>query len=319
MIEESKKKIEYIDIARGIAIILMIIGHVLTQGSVVCNLIYSFHMPLFIFTSGMFFKERDFKRFIANITKKLLLPYIIVVLIVDICEHKVFSEYFSEILQPSVTMIGVLWFLPCLAIIKFIFYIFKKISKENDILLYVLCFVSSMVGYYLKDFVTSNVIYDIALFALIYYCIGYFLMKYNVLNKILENKKVMLILLFIWMLGANVYRDLALKIYANGYITVVVAMCGSFVLLKLSKIIFERFCTLSKSLMWYGRNSFYIVVLHHVECELVHYDKVFDIDILLDRAQIAMIKIIITTAGVFIKDLIFAIYNKLRNKKRMYK
>lgn len=55
--ENLQKRIGYIDIARGIAIILMIIGHVIGQGKNK-NFIFSFHMPLFIIISGIFFKEK---------------------------------------------------------------------------------------------------------------------------------------------------------------------------------------------------------------------------------------------------------------------
>ena len=47
----DKKRIKYIDIARGIAIILMVIGHVIEAG-LGRNIIYSFHMVLFIIVSG---------------------------------------------------------------------------------------------------------------------------------------------------------------------------------------------------------------------------------------------------------------------------
>lgn len=50
-----KKRIDYLDIARGIAIILMIIGHVVSGYKRV--IIFSFHMPLFIIISGIFLNQ----------------------------------------------------------------------------------------------------------------------------------------------------------------------------------------------------------------------------------------------------------------------
>ena len=45
----EKKRLEYIDIARGIGIVLVVLGHCLSQldGSL-RTFIYSFHMPLFL-------------------------------------------------------------------------------------------------------------------------------------------------------------------------------------------------------------------------------------------------------------------------------
>lgn len=46
-----KKRIEWVDIAKGIAIMLMVIGHEVSNG-LVYALIFSFHMPLFFILSG---------------------------------------------------------------------------------------------------------------------------------------------------------------------------------------------------------------------------------------------------------------------------
>ena len=52
----ENKRIDYIDTLRAFAIFLVTLGHCLEYGgykdSVLINLIYSFHMPLFICISG---------------------------------------------------------------------------------------------------------------------------------------------------------------------------------------------------------------------------------------------------------------------------
>lgn len=87
----KKQRIKYLDIARGIAIILMIVGHVVSGKK--RNIIFSFHMPLFIIISGMFFKtERTLKEEILNIIKKLIVPYFITVIITYIFNLLFFCE-----------------------------------------------------------------------------------------------------------------------------------------------------------------------------------------------------------------------------------
>ena len=56
---ESNKRIEYVDSAKAVAIILVIVGHCHWLGSIpkLGSLIYTFHMPLFFMVSG-FFSER---------------------------------------------------------------------------------------------------------------------------------------------------------------------------------------------------------------------------------------------------------------------
>lgn len=66
-IDCKKNRCEYLDIARGMAIILVVLGHSIQSNimdmdsSLVFRIIYSFHMPLFMFISGAvtaFIKKR---------------------------------------------------------------------------------------------------------------------------------------------------------------------------------------------------------------------------------------------------------------------
>ena len=51
MINKSNR-IDYIDIARGIVIVLMVLGHSYSQSNVIVHWLYSFHMPFFFIVSG---------------------------------------------------------------------------------------------------------------------------------------------------------------------------------------------------------------------------------------------------------------------------
>jgi len=48
-----KKRIGYIDMAKGLAIILVIIGHISFTPSMGKTILYLFHIPLFFFLSSM--------------------------------------------------------------------------------------------------------------------------------------------------------------------------------------------------------------------------------------------------------------------------
>lgn len=66
-----------LDLLRAFGIFCMIIGHI-GFGSKIDLFIHAFHMPLFFFVSGMFFKDVDinFNTFAKNKARKLLLPYL---------------------------------------------------------------------------------------------------------------------------------------------------------------------------------------------------------------------------------------------------
>ena len=54
----QNQRIEYIDIAKGMGIILMIMGHI-GYGELFHRFIHAFHMPLFYFCAGLLYKEKS--------------------------------------------------------------------------------------------------------------------------------------------------------------------------------------------------------------------------------------------------------------------
>lgn len=66
----DKKRIEYIDVFKGIGILLMVIGHI-GYGNIVRTLIYGYHMPMFFFISGYLYdKSKSKLKFKEYILKK---------------------------------------------------------------------------------------------------------------------------------------------------------------------------------------------------------------------------------------------------------
>ena len=70
-----KKRIAYIDVAKGIGILLMILGHTMTSGWGK-DVIYSFHMPLFFIIGGYLYKEKSVSLSLKNHFRRLVIPYV---------------------------------------------------------------------------------------------------------------------------------------------------------------------------------------------------------------------------------------------------
>lgn len=85
----ASKRIEYVDIAKGIAIMLVVMGHVLqfdmagANRNVVFSFIYSFHMPLFMSLSGYVVgigypqKKRGYRETLIRRFNQLAVPYFV--------------------------------------------------------------------------------------------------------------------------------------------------------------------------------------------------------------------------------------------------
>ncbi|MDO5297313.1 MAG: acyltransferase family protein [bacterium] len=77
---ESPKRIESIDIAKGIAIICVILGHLGIPE--INRIVYTFHIPIFYFIAGYFVSDKkNVSSFIKDKARTLLQPYYVLCLI----------------------------------------------------------------------------------------------------------------------------------------------------------------------------------------------------------------------------------------------
>lgn len=143
------KRYREIDIMRGIAIILVLLGHAIIIYPInikdsfkwcnyLYNLIYSFHMPLFFMISGFCFKyiKGEYISYLKRKIYRLLVPYICFSFI-DLISRFVFnnlvnrSKNIVESLLDILLYGGELWFLYVLFLIFLIFPICNQVVKKK--------------------------------------------------------------------------------------------------------------------------------------------------------------------------------------------
>lgn len=83
----AKNRVAWLDIAKGMAIILMVLGHT-SIPETASKFIYAFHMPLFFIASGWVTRWDKLKlpQFIVHRLRTLMLPfsiYSVIVLIIS--------------------------------------------------------------------------------------------------------------------------------------------------------------------------------------------------------------------------------------------
>lgn len=135
----NHSRIDYIDIAKGIGILLVYVGHCYIGGESSSydklNIwIYSFHMPLFFMISGMLFPRRfiDKRLYIYKKTVSLILPY----LLFSMVNYVVLKVLHMG--PPNFILSGwgrnPLWFIPILYLIEVLHYFIVK-GKSWEMLL----------------------------------------------------------------------------------------------------------------------------------------------------------------------------------------
>lgn len=128
-------RLEWIDVARGIGIIAVVVGHVWTRGPL-RDAVYSFHMPLFFLLSGLLSRPQPPARFALRQLGSQMRPYaafLILLIIADqiiepIRGHRPIFDQWPQDIAP--VLLGgswlrgpytIFWFVPCLMMARILF------------------------------------------------------------------------------------------------------------------------------------------------------------------------------------------------------
>jgi len=76
---ETKDRNVAFDVAKGIGILLVVLGHLMSRNNTANKVIFAFHMPLFFVLSGAFvgkYLHLDWKGFSRRLAEKIIYPYV---------------------------------------------------------------------------------------------------------------------------------------------------------------------------------------------------------------------------------------------------
>jgi acyltransferase len=315
---QTKHRVHWIDIARGIGIILVLYGHLFVSDK---NnyLIFAFHMPLFFFISGLVFKPTS--KSLWEITKKyfkqLLIPYYIFAILTyaftllsqtagDVSLGGIGYQLFGMLYgSGSDGMLGynvVLWFLPCLFITKLTFAtITKKVSQTKTLLgVLVVCGVS---GYLLSLYVPWLKLpfnFEIALTGLTFFGAGYLLNINKQLFNIFAKQQALLAvtaMLFTIVIATLHYHATGTKVdlrsnQLNNFFLFYLGSFGGII----TWITISRIIRKNAMLEYIGRHSIIIFAWHNV----ISTDLQNTVKSLLAQDFLNNIKYLLPTIYVFI-------------------
>lgn len=273
-----------IDLLKAILIALVVLGHTIQcaisdfDSNIVFRIIYSFHMPFFMFISGYLgFSSKKDEHFIIVRCKRLIVPYISWVII-----HSVFYNYadlfsgnFSGLLLYFTNIIrspsaGGLWFLWVLFLINVAYYLLNKTKRPYlfGIFFYLLTYGLFLL---LNRFEFGNVL-GISLFCwhFPFFIIGCYAKEHDLMNRIPYLSLVLLIPILIFLeliwyrvgtssFGLNLHGEL-LYIY-NKLINYLIALLAITVLFKLSLLFKKNTLNYSE---WLSRNTLTIYTIHFI-------------------------------------------------------
>ena len=169
---DSKKRLDYLDMAKGLGMILVLIGHL--QGDSIftfspyihplCVYIFSFHMPMFFIISGILLaikndEIRPFKEVATSRFRGIMIPYfwfsffylLVVVIALIKGEIAVQTLYLNIWYVLGLYGMNVLWFLPALYLGELLFLFTRRKIREDSLFITVVV-LSNAVVYALSYF-----------------------------------------------------------------------------------------------------------------------------------------------------------------------
>lgn len=291
----SESRIEYWDMAKGIAIMAMILGHIQIPGYL-RTIIFSFHMPLFMIVNGYFIKNYNVKRTLMRSMRTLLVPYAIVCLLSAGIYTYIGSEGIGAsamFLQKIKAMIGgmskistrfltfdsvwVVWFVCCLFLARNIYVMLMKLlERYRRICPWVilsLAFLGYLMGKYYAFMPWSL---DVALVALIFIGVGNWMRKVELWEKSYCYTLVIPAVIWIYFLRMEISIELATRSYPLGIFSIIEAIAGSMVIISIAKLL-NKSKVITVIFSWIGRNSMIILGIHCLELMYFNWEKyIFD-------------------------------------------
>ena len=273
--QKNEARESYLDIAKGIGIILVILGHI--DIGMANTWIYSFDLPLFFVVSGICFHYREnFTEYLLKRLRRCLLPYAFFGIVIALVESRTGYLYETGLKTNFLRLIkqerySTLWFLATLMLASIIFYLIVRLCRQKPWPVLIISVVLGAVFVYLDQNHIRALYWnlDTAFIVLAFMAVGYFIKNsYGLLDRMLSAariKKAGLIVIF-FVLNALFYvlnlviSHTSLEMYWNSYgcypIMLICAISGSlFAILLSSTIKFSPLETL-------GRNSMTYFALH---------------------------------------------------------
>ena len=271
MVKESPKRIEWIDTAKGLGLMLVFIGHL--HPPYLSTWIYTCHMPLFFFLSGLVFSTHPFREFIKKRFLRLIIPYFCLGIVIYLFwagiyafENRPARDYWdmlSNFLEQRA--FWTVWFLAALFVADVILWFELFLTKGNKYLAILpSCLIMICTFFYYRT-VGSTLVWciDVGAVAQFFILLGYIFKSHWERVSQLNLYYLIPLLFFINIItgyaciklsGSGL--DMSVGLYGNEVLSIISAISGIFAIIFTCMQISNRF------LRYLGRNTMIFFAWH---------------------------------------------------------
>ena len=325
MTKPSTKRIAWIDMAKAIAILLMVIGHE-ASGSIY-TWIFSFHMPLFFILSGYTARRVDtwygLRKTISKLFKRIWILAAIMIILLAIENYLFYPSQLVDVVKSTalgifwgsngarfgLNNVGVIWFLFAYFWARIIFDMIRLIIKDdryNGVMFAIMAYA----GYLISQKIWLPQALDIALIAAFFMWVGAALRSYQFFsNSKTEFLTILIALVFwLWCVQNGLHIELAIRSYPNFVITVIEAIAGTIVICYLSRGLMST--ALTSWLVIFGRNSIILLCIHHLDFYWVFWG-----DLIHSSWRAMLLRLVVDIFGMVLVLAVKYLVNQIRGHK----
>lgn len=300
IVSSVEKRIKWVDVYKGIMIILVVIGHATGRFN---WWIYQFHMAAFFFVSGYTssVQKRRFTEYIVKKIISIMFPYYFISILsfginyvlskigvfdllfgysflgIRLSLHELFTkgDIYSQYL-------GTFWFLAALFSVEVIICILIKLNDNQvNIVIPFIAFCAYILAYYLakKNCNIRWSFFDAVIVSLmlLFYVLGLYTREYRIIEKCFGNKKeltslvlfVCAVMISLWgkinHITVNIVDHSVNKMMPE----TIIALADIIIIIIVSIFISERFRKISSFFILLGENTLGIMIFHFFYFKLV--------------------------------------------------
>lgn len=278
---EKKSRIEFIDLAKGFCILIVVFFHIsraLEVSYPLDELTSKIRMPLYYILSGLFFKEyENFGGFLKRKTNKLIIPFLFAYICIS-SPYMFYKDYSLGLPLSSIAnhiLLGVyhknfinmvIWFLLSLFITSIFFYLIvivsKRFGERKVMMLILLSLAIGFVGVLLAYSRTRLPLYlDTSLTATPLYSLGYILNKHSNILRKSKIDRYLLLIIPLMFLGAYLVEGRC-NFATNHYWTHPLLLYPSCMLAALAVILLAKLIKHIPWVTYVGRYSVILLLFH---------------------------------------------------------
>ncbi|MDO4803449.1 MAG: acyltransferase [Lachnospiraceae bacterium] len=275
----KNSRLEWVDVLRGIAMLLVLWGHVDRVDRPFFVVTGPFKMPLFFAITGYLFKDRggDCKLFFTRLFQNIIIPWFILSL--------VWMKMIYALVRGRPNLIPAylynfisgkdFWFMPCIIIAETLFFLICKYISDVR-LRYAAMLLVSLVGIILSHFgIAGFAMIDVACTAQIFLLFGYWFRNNETLlrEKFSAKLCVGLAALYFVLLGisAKLFPGQSIDVHTNRYFNYPLCFLMSFVSLLFLFLVAPKVRANLRWIIFVGRNTIVFYIVHyHARSLLIH-------------------------------------------------